>query len=134
MPRSDFNSLALGTRLASGLGRGRQKYVFVPYRELAYVSFEKMLNKPNTWLNFKEKHLNRAKMHCNGLREPVNDVSNRLVVNLSNSKVTASSSDLLFNKGLTNTYLSGRGHAPHSWALQLASLKQKRWVRLTSSL
>ncbi len=35
---SDFNSLALGTRLASGLGRARQKYVFVPYRELAYVS------------------------------------------------------------------------------------------------
>jgi hypothetical protein len=38
MPRSDFNSLALGTRLASGLGRARQKYVFVPYRELAYVT------------------------------------------------------------------------------------------------
>ena len=37
MPRSDFNSLALGTRLASGLGRACQKYVFVPYRELAYV-------------------------------------------------------------------------------------------------
>jgi hypothetical protein len=30
-------SLALGTRLASGLSRARQKYVFVPYRELAYV-------------------------------------------------------------------------------------------------
>ncbi len=38
MPRSDFNSLALGTRQASGLGRARQKYVFVPYRELAYVT------------------------------------------------------------------------------------------------
>ncbi len=37
MPRPDFNSLALGTRLASGLGRAHQKYVFVPYRELAYV-------------------------------------------------------------------------------------------------
>jgi hypothetical protein len=37
MPRSDFNRLALGTRLASGLGRARQKYVFVPYGELAYV-------------------------------------------------------------------------------------------------
>ena len=28
-----------------------------------------------------EKHLHRAKTHCNGLREPINDVSNRLVVN-----------------------------------------------------
>jgi hypothetical protein len=37
MPRSDFNGLALGTRLASGLGRARQKYVFVPYRDLAYA-------------------------------------------------------------------------------------------------
>ncbi len=39
MPRSDLNSLALGTRLASGLGRARQKYVFVSYRELAYVKW-----------------------------------------------------------------------------------------------
>ncbi len=37
MPRSDFNSLALGTRQASGLGWACQKYLFVPYRELAYV-------------------------------------------------------------------------------------------------
>jgi len=37
MPRSDSSSLALGTRLASGLSRARQKYVFVPYRELAYI-------------------------------------------------------------------------------------------------
>ncbi len=42
---------------------------------------EKMLNKLNKWLKLKEKHLNRAKMHCNGLREPINDVSIRLVVN-----------------------------------------------------
>ncbi len=27
----------MGTRLASGLGRACQKYIFVPYRELAYV-------------------------------------------------------------------------------------------------
>ena len=39
MPRSDSSSLALGTRLASGLSRVCQKYVFVPYRELAYVTF-----------------------------------------------------------------------------------------------
>ncbi len=83
-----------------------------------------MLNKPNKWLKLEEKHLNRAKIHCNGLREPIDYVSNRLVVNQSNSKATASSSDLLFikNKGLTNTYLSGRGHASLSWALPLASL------------
>ncbi len=81
-----------------------------------------MLNKPNEWLKLEEKHLNKDKMHCTGLREPI-DVSNRLVVNSSNSKATASSSDLLFikNKGLTNTYLLGRGHALLSWALPLAS-------------
>jgi len=38
MPRSDSSSLALGTRLVSGLSRARQKYVFVPYRELAYIT------------------------------------------------------------------------------------------------
>ncbi len=42
---------------------------------------EKMINKPNKWLKLKEKHLNRAKMHCNGLREPINDISTRLAVN-----------------------------------------------------
>ena len=36
MPRSD-SVVWPGTRLVSGLGRARQKYVFVPYRELAYV-------------------------------------------------------------------------------------------------
>jgi hypothetical protein len=40
-----------------------------------------MLNKPNKWLKLEEKHLNRAKIHCNGLREPIDHVSNRLVVN-----------------------------------------------------
>jgi hypothetical protein len=39
------------------------------------ASFGKMLNKPNKWLKHKEKHLNRAKMHHNGLREPIDDVS-----------------------------------------------------------
>ena len=37
MPRSDFNCLTLGTRLASDLGRARQKCLSVPYGELAYV-------------------------------------------------------------------------------------------------
>ena len=40
-----------------------------------------MLNKPNEWLKLEEKHLNRAKMHRDGLREPIGNVSNRLVVN-----------------------------------------------------
>ena len=43
MPRSDLNGLALGTRLASGLSWARQKYVFVPYRELAYIT------RPHEW-------------------------------------------------------------------------------------
>ena len=38
MPRSDFDRLTLGTRLASDLGRARQKCLSVPYGELAYVS------------------------------------------------------------------------------------------------
>jgi hypothetical protein len=38
-------------------------------------SFGKMLNKPNKQLKLEEKHLNRAKTHCYGLREPINDVS-----------------------------------------------------------
>ena len=42
---------------------------------------EKMLDKPNKWLKLEEKNLHKAKMHRNGLREPINDVSIRLVVN-----------------------------------------------------
>jgi len=38
LPRSDSNSPALCTRLASDLSQARPKYVFVPYRELAYVT------------------------------------------------------------------------------------------------
>ena len=48
-----------------------------------------MLNKPNKWLNLKKKHLNRSKTHHNGLREPRDDVSKRLVVKKTNSKATA---------------------------------------------
>ncbi len=65
-----------------------------------------MLNKPNKWLKLKGKHLNRPKMHCYGLREPIDDVSTRLVVNQSNSKATASSSDLLFIEKGSNKYIS----------------------------
>ena len=36
--RGSTSRLTFDTRLASGLGRARQKYVFVPYRELAYVT------------------------------------------------------------------------------------------------
>ncbi len=36
---------------------------------------EKMLNKPNKWLKLEEKHLNRAKMYCYGLGEPIYNVS-----------------------------------------------------------
>jgi len=43
MPRLDFNRLTLGTRLASDLGRARQKWVSVPYGELAYVT------RPHEW-------------------------------------------------------------------------------------
>jgi hypothetical protein len=46
----------------------------------------------------KEKHLNRAKMHCNELRESREDVSKRLVVKEINSKSTASSSNLFFTR------------------------------------
>jgi hypothetical protein len=39
LPRSDSNSPALCTRIASDLSQARPKYVFVPYRELAYVTW-----------------------------------------------------------------------------------------------
>jgi hypothetical protein len=55
-----------------------------------------MLNKPNKWLKLEEKHLNRSKKHHNGLREPIDDVNEKLVVKQTNSKATASSSNLLF--------------------------------------
>ncbi len=44
-------------------------------------SVGKMINKPNKWLKFEEKHLNRAKMYRNGLKEPIDNVIKRLVVN-----------------------------------------------------
>ncbi len=51
-----LSSLALGTRLASGLSRAHQKYVFVPYRELAYVRsiFSDILQAQKYW---QETHL-----------------------------------------------------------------------------
>jgi hypothetical protein len=58
MPRSDLNGLALGTRLASGLGRAHQKYLCVPYRDLAYVTW------PHKWRIIVAqwgKNLNRVK-------------------------------------------------------------------------
>ncbi len=42
---------------------------------------KQMLNKPNKWLKLEEKHLNRAKTHRIGLREPISNVSKRLIVN-----------------------------------------------------
>ncbi len=50
MPRSDFNRLTLGTRLASDLGRARQKCLSVPYGELAYVKLVQFLAQLNKGL------------------------------------------------------------------------------------
>ncbi len=36
--------------------------------------------KPNFWLNLKKKHPNSAKSHQKGLNEPINDVSEGLIV------------------------------------------------------
>ncbi len=58
MPRSDFNGLALGTRLVSCLGGAHQKYIYVPYRDLAYVTC------PHEWRIIMAqwgKNLNRVK-------------------------------------------------------------------------
>jgi len=38
--RSDLSSLALDTRPASGLSQARPKYVFILYRDLAYISLK----------------------------------------------------------------------------------------------
>ena len=64
-----------------------------------------MLNKPNKWLKLEEKHLNRTKKHHNGLREPIDDVNKRLVVTQTNSKATASSSNLTFARKVSNNYI-----------------------------
>jgi hypothetical protein len=50
-------------------------------------------------------------MHHNGLREPIDDVSIRLVVNQGNSKATASSSDLLYIEKGSNKYIPIRKRA-----------------------
>ncbi len=70
-----------------------------------------MLNKLNKWLKLEKKHLNRAKIHCNGPRDPIDNVSKRLVVHYSNSKATASSSDLLFIKKGSTKYMPIRKRA-----------------------
>jgi hypothetical protein len=94
-----------------------------------------MLNKPNKQLKLKEKHLNRAKMHHNGLIESVDDVNDKLVVKQTNSKATTSSSNLLKKK--SNKYIPTGKRACSTvvgTSLQLAYFEQKRWVRLTSPL
>jgi hypothetical protein len=77
MPRSDFNSLALGTRLASGLGRSRQKYVFVPYRDLAYVT--KMVNSLETQLAVIKVELLLTPKDLNLMKSQM-EVKNKLAV------------------------------------------------------
>ncbi len=54
--------------------------------------------KPNKWLNSKKKHLNSAKLHQKVLNEPINYVSEGLIVKKNTIGVlldTGSSSDLL---------------------------------------
>ena len=94
-----------------------------------------MLNKQKKWLKLEEKHQNRSKKHHNGLREPINDVSEILVVNQSNSKATASSSDLLFIEKGSNKYIPTVKRAvPHSWYTSNGTFQIKKCVRLTSLL
>jgi hypothetical protein len=94
-----------------------------------------MLSKPKKWLKPQEKHLNRSKKHPNGLREPLNDVSKRLVVNKCNSKATASSSDLLFIKKGSNKYIPTVKRAvPHSWYTSNGTFQIKKVGEINISL
>ena len=95
------------------------------------ANLEKLLKKPNKWLNPKKKHLKR-------LYEPDNDASKRLLVKQKTIRVlldTGSRGDLLFiKKGLKSTYLPRRGRFHSRGALQTAPFKQKGWVLLTYPL
>ena len=96
----------------------------------------KLLNKPNKRLNSKRKHLNRALKRPNELNESVSDISERLIVKQKTIRVlldTGSSGDLLFVRKGSQKYIPTLKRAvPQSWALQMAPLKLKRWVRLLS--
>jgi hypothetical protein len=69
---------------------------------------EKLLNKPDKWLNLKKKHLHRPKKHLNGLNDPFNDASKRLLDKQKTIRVlldTGSSGDLLFIKKGSQKYI-----------------------------
>ncbi len=57
---------------------------------------------------FEKKHLNRAKLHQKGLNEPINDVSEGLIVKKKTIRVlldTGSSGNLLFIRKGSQKYI-----------------------------
>ena len=64
----------------------------------------KLSTKPIKWLNLKKKHQNSAKSHQKGLNEPVNDVSEGLIVKKKTIRVlldTRSSGHTMREEGCT---------------------------------
>ncbi len=84
---------------------------------------EKLLNKPNKWLNPKKKHLKR-------LYEPDNDASKRLLVKQKTIRVlldTGSSGDLLFMKKGSQKYIPTTKRAvPQSWGTSNGTFQTKK--------
>jgi len=84
---------------------------------------EKLLNKPNKWLNPKKKHLK-------GLYEPNNDASKRLLVKQKTIRVlldTGSSGDLLFIKNRSQRYIPTTKRAvPQLWGTSNGTFQTKR--------
>ncbi len=98
----------------------------------------KLLIKPNKWLNLKKKDLNQSNKHINGLREPVSNVSKRLIVKQKTIRVflnTGLSGDLLFIRKGSKKYIPTMKRAvPQLWGTSNGTFQTKRWVRLTSPL
>jgi hypothetical protein len=91
---------------------------------------EKLLNKPNKWLNLKKKNLNRSIKHLKGLNEPLTDSSKRLLVKQKTILLdTGSSGDLLFIRKGSQKYIPTMKRAvPQSRGTSNGPFKLKGWV------
>ncbi len=78
----------------------------------------------------KKKHLNRAKKHHKGLNEPINNVSEGLIVKKKTIRVlldTGPSGDLLFIKNGSQKYVSCvKRAAPQSWGTSNGTFLTKK--------
>ncbi len=90
----------------------------------------KLSIEPDKRLNLKKKHLNSAKSHQKGLNEPINDVSEGLIVKKKTIRVlldTGSSGDLLFIRKGSQKYIPCvKRAAPQSWGTSNGTFPTKK--------